>query len=66
MSRTFHIAEEQKLALRKFNAMVAPKILTAKVTLTFISGTLYGLSSPHMIDQWTLRLQFSYNLKRFS
>ena len=67
MSRTFHIAEEQKLALMTFNTVVAlKKNLTAKVALTFISGTLYGLSLPHMLDQRTVGLQFSYNLKRFS
>ena len=49
-SRAFHIAEEQTLALMKFNAVVALKNLKAKVALTFISGTLYGLSLPHMID----------------
>ena len=33
------------------------------MALTFTSGTLYGLSLPHMLDQRTVGLQFSYNLK---
>ena len=58
MSRTFHIAEEQKLALMKFNTVVALKKPYGRSgpALSFISGTLYGLLFTTHVrsrDRWT-------------
>ena len=51
----------------KFNAVVALKKPYGKNGVDIYQWySIWPLSLPHMIDQRTVGLQFSYNLKRFS
>ena len=51
----------------KFNAVVALKKPYGKSGVDIYQWySTWPLSLPHMIDQRTVGLQFSYNLKRFS